>query len=363
MEGNSAYIDSRKLFLNSFFFSSGWFTLSFAFPLILLSQGYSYFAIGLIGLASSAPFPVLAAVYLLSGKRMLRFGILMPLVFLSILSVILIFEYSTLMLILAVLCSILQAPWWISTEINLNSLESSGNAEKYSVGWGIPNAIVPIVMGFVLQFSHVYVLFLIALSSFFIGFVFSPRVGARTRIVQKDHVEIRFSLALLFAGLFSGFLYYILEPVMRSFGYSYSTIGIVTGLYGISSAISYISLNYAPDIGLRRYAILSAILISPAGLIAIYSQIVAIIVVVILAGIGVSLAMSKILSHLISIYPPRKGVFFYETFFGIGFIIGSFGIDSLLQYLGRSIILVILVPTLAYAFIMSTKFGNGVSVT
>ncbi|MCL4438926.1 MAG: hypothetical protein M1616_06150 [Candidatus Thermoplasmatota archaeon] len=355
--------DSRRLFLNSFFFSSGWFTLSFAFPLILLGQGYGYEIIGVLGLASSAPFPVMAALYLYSGKRMIRYGILFPVVFLAIVSITLIFFYSREMLLFAILACILQAPWWIATEINLNSLESSGNAEKYSVGWGIPNAVIPILMGFILQFSSIYVLFLFAFGAFIAGMFFTPRVGAKKRIVRKDRVEVRYSIALLFAGLFSGFLYFILEPTMRTSGFSYGIIGTVIGIYGISSAASYISLNYVHDIGLRGYSVLSAILIAPVGFLGFFFQIYVIITVVVLGGLGVSLAMSKILSHLIGIYPPRKGVFFYETFFGVGFIIGSFGLDSAFQLVGRSILLIILFPTIAYAIIMSSSYGRETSVT
>lgn len=362
MEDGSASVDTRRLFFNSFFFSSGWFTLSFAFPLILLSQGYSYEIIGVLGLAGSAPFPIMAALYLYSGKRMIRYGIVFPLFFLAMVSVILIFFYSEDILLIAILACILQAPWWISTEINLNSLESSGNAEKYSVGWGIPNAVTPILMGFILEFSKIYVLFIFAFAAFVAGLFFTPRVGARKRIVRKDRVEVRYSLALLFAGIFSGFLYFLLEPTMKSSGYSYGIIGIVIGIYGISSAASYIALNYVPDIGLRSYAVLSAVLIAPVGLLGFFFQIYVIMTVVILGGLGVSLAMSKILSHLIGMYPPRKGVFFYETFFGIGFIIGSFGLDSAFQFIGRTVMLVILLPTLAYAVIMATPYGKETSV-
>lgn len=344
----NAQRDSNRLFLNSTLFSSGWFTLSFIFPLLLLREGYSYEAIGILGLATSLPFPIIAGIYLYSGRRMIRFGMLMPPVFLAVMGISLIFFYSSFLLVLAIISGIIQAPWWISTEINLNSLESSRNAEKYSIGWGLPNAVIPIIMGFLLEFSHVYVLLIIAALLFSLASIASPGNGARKRIIRKTKVEMRFSLALLFAGMFSGFLYYLLEPLMRESGYSYSLIGIVIAIYGISSAVSYVLLHYLPNLELRSYSILSALLVAPAGLLGYYFQIPWIISVVVLGGIGVSLSMSKILSYLISLYPPRKGVFFYETFFGVGFIIGSYGIDSTLQFAGKPVILIITIASLAY---------------
>lgn len=362
MEGN-AQKDSNRLFLNSTLFSSGWFTLSFIFPLLLLREGYSYETIGILGMATSVPFPVIAGIYLYSSRRMIRFGIIMPALFLAVMSFSLIFFYSRFLLFLAIISGIIQAPWWISTEINLNSLESNRNAEKYSIGWGLPNAAIPIIMGFLLEFSHVYVLLLITAVFFSLATLFSPPNGAKTRIIRKSRVELRFSLALLFTGMFSGFLYYLLEPLMRDSGFSYGLIGIIIAIYGISSAVSYISLHYMPDLKLRSYSIISAILVAPAGLLGFYFQVPAIVLVVVLGGLGVALSMSKILSYLITLYPPRKGVFFYETFFGLGFIVGSYGIDTSLEYLGRPVILVITISSVAYALYLALDGLKERSVT
>ncbi len=334
-----------KLFISSLFFGTGWFSLSFTFPLLAQEIGYSYVVIGILGFIAALPFPIVAYIYTRSGYRMLRYGTLVPLVSLSVLSAIFYLFYRPYFIQLTIISSLIQSPWWIATEISIGTFSGQKNAEKYSAGWGIPNAIAPIFMGVILEISGYELVFIISMIAFIVAILFSPKPGKFMEVKGKSSVQSWYLLSLFFAGLFSGFIYFVMEPLLKANGFSYVTIGAMASLYGLIAAIGYIVLNYTKEHRITTYSSLSALLIFPTALIGLSINIYTVIVAVVFAGFGVSISMSKVLSYISSSSNLRKGVFLYETFFGIGFMFGSLLQDVLYQFFGRmTIFLLFLLP-------------------
>ena len=345
-----------KLFISSLFFGTGWFSLSFTFPLLAQEIGYSYVVIGILGFVAALPFPIVAYIYTRSGYRMLRYGTLVPLISLSILSAIFYFLYRPYFITLTVVSCIIQSPWWIATEISLGSFSGQKNAEKYSAGWGIPNAIAPIFMGVILEVTGYELVFIISLAAFVIAAIFSPKPGRFKETSGKTSVSSWYLLSLFFAGLFSGFVYFVMEPLLKAHGFTYVTIGALASLYGLIAAIGYILLNYTREHRIATYSSISALMIFPTSLIGLSINIYTVLVAVIFAGFGVSISMSKVLSYISNSSNIKRGVFLYETFFGIGFMFGSLLQDVLFQYFGKvTIFLLFLLPLIYGLGVMFIK--------
>ncbi len=355
MPSDSSKNASFSLFISTLSFGSGWFSLSFAIPLLAQNIGYSYVVIGILGFLASLPFPVVAFIYLKSGYRMLRYGTIIPLVSLTALSLLFYFYYRSYFIPLTIIASLIQAPWWIATEISLGTFSGTRNAEKYSAGWGIPNALAPILMGVILQISGYEIVFLVSMVAFIVGALTSPRPGILSMKNAEKPVKRIYLLSLFFAGIFSGFIYFVMEPVLRAHGFNYLIIGGVISLYGVVAAIGYIILNYSRDLNISTYSALSALLIVPTALIGVFLNIYTIVIVVILAGLGVSISMSKVLSYIAGSSDLKRGVFYYETFFGTGFMAGSLLQDVLYQYIGKVTILLMFIAPLAYAMVMLSR--------
>ena len=100
------------------------------------------------------------------------------------------------------------------------------------------------------------------------------------------------------------------------------------------------------------YSAVSAFLIFPTALIGLALNIYTVVIAVVLAGFGVSISMSKVLSYIAASSDVKMGVFFYETFFGTGFMAGSLLQDVLYQYVGGITILLLFLAPLAYGFYM-----------
>ncbi len=352
MPSNSTQKVSLYLFLSTLCFGSGWFSLSFAIPLLAQNIGYSYVVIGILGFLASLPFPVVAFIYLKSGHRMLRYGTIIPLLSLTILSLFFYFYYTKYFIPLTIIASIIQAPWWIATEISLGTFGGNRNAEKYSAGWGIPNALAPILIGVVLQITGYEVVFIISMVAFILGALTSPKPGKLAENTEQKPVKRIYLLSLFFAGLFSGFIYFVMEPILKASGFNYIIIGGIISLYGVVAAIGYIILNYAKDLKISTYSAISSFLIFPTALIGAALNIYTVVIAVVLAGFGVSISMSKVLSYIASSSDVKIGVFFYETFFGTGFMAGSLLQDVLYQYVGGITILILFLSPLAYGIYM-----------
>lgn len=337
-----------RLFISSLFFGTGWFSLSFVFPLLAQDIGYSYVIIGILGFIAALPFPFVAYIYTRSGYRMLRYGTLVPLISLSVLSVFFYFFFRPLFIPLTVTASIIQSPWWIATEISLGSFSGQKNAEKYSAGWGIPNAIAPIFMGLVLEYTGYDLVFVISMIAFIVAAILSPKPGVFRETTGKASVQTPFMLSLFFAGLFSGFIYFVMEPVLKANSFSYVTIGGMASLYGLIAAIGYILLHYARDHKITTYSALSGLLIFPTALIGLSLNLYTVLLAVVLAGFGVSISMSKVLAYISESSNIRRGVFLYETFFGTGFMCGSLLQDVLFQFYGKITIFILFLLPLIY---------------
>lgn len=337
-----------RLFISSLFFGTGWFSLSFVFPLLAQEIGFSYVVIGILGFIAALPFPFVAYIYLKSGYKMLRYGTLIPLLSLSLLSAVFYFFFRPLFIPLTVTASIIQSPWWIATEISIGSFSGQKNAEKYSAGWGIPNAIAPIFMGIILEFTGYDLVFVISMAAFIVAAIFSPKPGIFRETTGKSSVRTPFMLSLFFAGLFSGFIYFVMEPVLKANSFSYVAIGGIASIYGLVAAIGYILLHYAKDHRITTYSALSGILIFPTAFIGISINLYTVLAAVILAGFGVSISMSKVLAYITDSSDIKRGVFLYETFFGTGFMCGSLAQDVLFQFYGRLTIFLLFLLPLAY---------------
>ncbi|MCL5802308.1 MAG: MFS transporter [Thermoplasmataceae archaeon] len=326
--------DSHRLLFSSAMFASGWFGLSFSFPLLATSFHYGYSFTGFLGLMGSAPFPVISFVYLRANSTMLRYGRFIPFFILAILSALFILYSRSGFIEIIVLADISQGFWWISMEISLNLISGKNNAEKYSVGWGIPNAIIPIVSGFIIQYLGFDALFVVATAFFLLGLFFIPSVQVEKLPERYSGVKKRFVIPLMFAGIVAGFLYYVFVPILRNEGISYSIIGSLVSVYAVSSAAGYIILNFIRNLKIQSYSIISSLFLLSAFFIIYTRSPVFLVLILVMVGIGASIAMSKILSYISQTSSPRIGVFYYETFFGIGFTIGSFALGTLYQYTG-----------------------------
>ena len=77
-----------------------------------------------------------------------------------------------------------------------------------------------------------------------------------------------------------------------------------------------------------------------------------------LAGLGGSMGFSKVLSYIGETESPRDGVFFYETFFSIGFATGSFSGGFLLELYGYRISLLLFIPSIVFSLFTYKKLAR-----
>ncbi|WP_393970786.1 hypothetical protein OXIME_001019 [Oxyplasma meridianum] len=351
--------NSHKLLVSSAMFASGWFGLSFSFPLLATSLHYGYSFTGFLGFMGSFPFPVIAFIYLKSNRAMLRYGRIIPYFILAFLSALFVIYSKSEFIEIIILADIAQGFWWISMEIALNLITGSNNAEKYSIGWGIPNAVIPIASGFIIQFLGFDALFIVATAFFLLGLLFIPSVQMEKTPEKFNKVKMRFVIPLLFAGVTAGFLYYVFVPVLRNENMSYGIIGALVSVYSISSAAGYIILNFLRNLRIRSYSILSSVFLLSAFFIIYTRNIFFLALILIMVGIGASISMSKILSYISSTSSPRLGVFYYETFFGIGFTLGSFILGTIYEYAGPEYVSILFLFPLAYMVYESAGYFQG----
>jgi MFS family permease len=351
--------DSARLIASSFAFGTGWLGLSFTFPLIAERLGFSYSFIGIIGLASSLPFPVVAYIYRRAGSRLMRAGVSVPLAILLAMSVALLFGYRSYFLPIAIIASFFQAPWWISSEIALGSLQGSRNAEKYSIAWGIPNATSPAIMGVIIDLYGFKYVFLIAAAAFAISMVTTPRMKYKEETASRESPRLSYIFPLFYAGIFSGFLYFVVEPLLKANGFPYYIIGGVTATYGAVVAVGFVVLNFVPDLKIWQYGAISSLLLFPALFLAFKVTLPILVAVSAISGLGVSISMSKILAYISNTSDTKTGVFYYESTFGFGFIVGSLGEDVLYQYYGIWTIIPLFLMPLAYGtYLILREFSH-----
>lgn len=345
-----------RLMASSLLFSTGWFSLSFSFPLLATLYKFSYILIGFIGFIGSFPSLVVAAGYTRAGNRMLRVGNIMPYAVLTVLSLGFVFYSKTLFLVLILIASTVQAFWWTTSEISLNMLGGERNAEKYSAGWGIPNAIIPVISGLVVQYFGFDLLFIISAASFAIGSFFVPKYHFSIGQRYSRNVKFMYVLPLFIVGILAGFIYFIIVPILKLEGASYTAIGLLVGMYGGASAVGYILLNFVKDKSIEFYSVIASVLVFTMVFFGITRNLYIIGAVLIVSGIGASIGMSKVLAYISETSSPRIGVFYYEMLYGLGFMTGSFGQSILFQYFGYStIVLMFSLPIVYVAFLYFLK--------
>lgn len=348
MPGNEVGNTSLRLMISSITFSVGMFSLAFSFPLLATLYNFSYSFIGFLGVVLSIPFIVVAAAYTRLDFKYIRPGTIFSFAGYIVISILLLFSNSQIFIYLYIGASFVQAFWWITSEISLSLLQGEGNAEKYSAGWGVPNAIVPIAAGIIVQYLNFDALFIMAAVSFFLGLFFIPKYDFKPAKPRFSSVKLRYMMSLMFAGISMGFIFFVIVPVLKYYSISYSIIGIIVGIFGASSAVGYILLNFIKDRSVKFYAVLSSILVFPTFLFGFDHHILLVSILMVSMGLGTSVSMSKILAYVSSSSSARLGVFYYEAVFGIGAIIGSFGGGVLFQYFGSSSIVMLFTLPIFY---------------
>lgn len=341
--------NSFRLLASSVMFSVGLFSLTFSFPLLATSYDYSYSFIGFLGVVLAIPFIIIAGIYTRLDFKYLRPGTIFSYAGSMVIATILLLRNERIFIYIYVISSIVQAFWWITSEISLGLLKGRGNAEKYTAGWGVPNAVVPIIAGYIVQYFGFDVVFIVAAVSFMLGLFFIPRYEFKPVNVRFSHIKIRYILSLFFAGISMGFIFFVIVPVLKYYGVSYSVIGIIVGTFGASSAAGYVVMNFMRDRGVKLYAVVSSLLVFPTFLFGIVHHVALVVPLMITMGLGTSVAMSKILAYVSSSASVRLGVFYYETVFGAGAMLGSFGGGILFQYLGGVSIIMLFVLPVVYA--------------
>lgn len=345
MSETLAKTGSFRIIASSLSYSAGLFSLTFSFPLLATSYGYSYSFIGFLGVVLSIPFIVVAYLYTKLDYKYIHPGTIFAFVGSLLISLVLLFRTSYIFIYIYVVASIVQAFWWITSEISLSLVQGEGNAEKYSAGWGVPNAIVPIVAGVVVQFFGFNIIFVAAAFSFAIGLFFIPKYEFKPVNVRFSNIRLRYVFSLLFAGISMGFIFFVIVPVLKYYEISYTLIGVIVGIFGGSSAAGYVLLNFMKDRGVKFYSVLSSLLVFPTFIFGLTHQIEVVAILMVSMGLGTAIAMSKILSYVSGSSSARLGVFYYEAVFGVGAMIGSFGGGTLFQYFGgTSIVLLFILP-------------------
>ncbi len=329
-------------------FSIGLFSLVFSFPLLATSYGYSYFFIGFLGFVLALPFIAVAALYTRLEYKYLRPGTIFSYAGSSAMALALIFRTQYIFIFIYIVSSLVQAFWWITSEISLALVQGEGNAEKYSAGWGVPNAVVPMVAGVVLQYLGFDILFVAAAISFALGLFFIPKYEFKPVNVVFSHIKLRYVLSLLFSGISMGFVFFVIVPVLKYYSIPVSVIGVIVGLFGASSAAGYVLMNFVKNKTVRFYSILSSALVFPTFLFGLSHSVYLVSALMVSMGLGTSVAMSKILAYVSESASVRIGVFYYETIFGIGTMVGSLGGGVLFQYFGGNSIVILFVLPIIY---------------
>ncbi|MDS0257312.1 hypothetical protein ApAK_06460 [Thermoplasmatales archaeon AK] len=344
------------MFTASFGFSFAWFTISFSFPLLAVRLGYPYIVVGFLGFLGSLAFPIVASIYLKAKRMALQLGSTLPNLALAALALVLYFKGYEVFLPVAIAAALVQAFWWISTEISLPLLDTSMGPERYSAGWGIPNAIAPLIAGFIIEYYGFRPLFIISAVIFIVAVFFNPRVVKLDKLSFDGKISVIYALSIFFAGLFSGFIYFVLEPILKLAGISYGEVGILVSIYGIVAAVGYIALNYVHNYSIRSFSIASSILIFPTFFLGFSISLYFLLPVIVLAGLGVSISMTKVLTYLTANTSPRKAIFAYETTFGAGFMAGSLGVSALVQYFGIISLSAVFILPLGYSLLLIIRW-------
>ncbi|KAA8922726.1 hypothetical protein [Thermoplasma sp.] len=346
--------DSTRIVSSSMAFSMAWLTISFAFPLLGVKYSLNYTEIGIIGMVSNLSFGIASASYLKAGASIIGRSLrIIP--FLSAFATVF-FMFSSRDTFAYVIgtVSIVQAFFWISMEIYLGYASGTGNAEKYTASWGFPMVFAPILAGAMIQYLGFRTLFMVGIAFFITAGFLAPDVE---KYKHKDHGEkpsVLIVLPLVFSGIAIGFFFYVIVPYLKLHGYSYVDIAMIETLFAGIQALVFFLLNFVRKAKVTVYALITAVMsASPLFLIASLSLYLIIPFVIIIA-VASAIGFSKILSYISSTTSPNTGIFYYETFYAIGFAIGSSFGGFLFEFY-RPLSYLIFISPLAYSFLIMPR--------
>ncbi len=346
-------LSQKRMVLSSFLFGMGWFTISFTFPLEADYYGLGKILTGLLGLAVSVPFPVVAFIYLKGGDRHLFALLLASQIIIAVLCSLFILPVPWLFVMLVAGTGVLQGFYWVSLEVSIGSVPGERSAEKYSAAWGVPSFISPVIAGFLLQYINFT---LIAVISAIILISAVPFVQ-RYRIVIKEkntgRPDLYFIIPLLFAGIFLGYFSYSLIPMLRISGFEYYVLGIYGSVLGAAMAIGFLAFSFINSDNIKSINLMSAVLMATPIVIAFSRDMILMGAVIAMAGFGVAMAFSKVLSYISGTTDPVKGTFYYELFLAIGYGSGSTLGGFISSYYGYLSALAIFMFPVAYVLYLT----------
>ncbi len=347
--------DIRYLSISTVFFSISWLWLSFSFPLKLAIFGLPYNEIGLVGTLTSFPFIVVSFLSRYLGKKFINFALKIPFLIISVFSLILIFLNIdlTFYIFIIAITGFFQSMWWISVEIETGLIGKKGNAEKYSAAWSVPSGLFPLFSGALLQYVGFRSLYAIVAVVSMVGFLIQPIERTERKSTKKNPLKRLFLLPMTFVGIFLGYSTYVLVPYLKNASYSYLDIGILMAISGVSFAFGSLIAGKLQKQNYRSFSITASLLASSLLLLIINFNIFILSLCLFMGGFGGSLGFSKILAYIGESEGPRTGVFYYETLFSIGYVSGSFVGGSLVTLLGLNDSLIIFLPSLIYAILLT----------
>ncbi len=354
-------IDNNHYFtVSTILFSMSWLWLSFTYSLRLAFLGVSYEDIGIIGISTSLPFILISFLFRKSRKSHINFALKFPFAVLAVISAIfLIFDLNLYVYILLIAISgLFQSMWWIAAEIETGLMSGDGRAEKYSAAWAIPSGLFPIFSGTIIQYGGYRFIYLIVAISSILGFLIAPVEMNERKILKEGTLDYLKLIPMILVGIAMGYTSFVLTPLLKNSGYSYFSIGLLLGAFGISFSIGSIISTYSKNISTGQFAWISSIFAASYLILLINFSFESIALALFLAGLGGSMGFSKILSYIGETESPRDGVFYYESFFSIGFVTGSFSGGFLLGFYGYKISLLLFIPSLIFALLTYKKLGR-----
>ncbi len=349
------------LILSSFLFSVGWFSIAFSLPLLGVRYGFTSAEIGLLGSGGALPFVIFP--YVLrnytpeSALRLLR----IPPIVVAIGSILLI-PYSPSLFILGLaIVDLLQGLYWIVIEIYIGYLDREGGAEKYSFSWGIPNFVMPIAMGFLVNAYGFLPLFVVGSVACLGSFFVTPKVHFPNVRKATGKPEVKFVFPMLFVGNSSGYLFYVIIPHLRSVGVEYSALGILSSIPSLVIALGFFFLILLRSTSIWKSALISSLFLASPILLIFYHGLMEIAAISAVAGLGSAIGFSKVLAYVSKSTSPSYGVMYYEGFFAAGFTVGSLGGGFLFGLLSYGSSIVIFALPVLYSIIMVLNSSRWIS--
>jgi len=358
---NRQFNDSKLVTAVSGLFSMGFFALTFSFPLYADHLRYSSSFIGVLGTFAGIPFIIFASLLLKKTGSGLLSALRIAIIMMVPVSFLFVFIENYTFILLVISADVIGAMFYVSIELGIGATDSESLAERYSTAWGVPNLIAPLIAGLVLQVLGFVPLFIITTIFFAATVIFLPIGGVGSRkpqIKRNSGISLALVLPMLFGGLSPGFLYYVINPYLRTLDTQYLIIGIIGSIPALFSAISFIFLSRIKSEAWNRYSMVSAFLLGVPIILFFLHSLLLIAVLFAMAGIGAAVAFSKILSYISRSSSSSYGVLYYEVLFGVGFIAGSLSGGYLFDYFGFASALIIFSPALIYVIVMMAFPGH-----